>query len=102
MLAIFLSVEHWRNWIGGSETIIYTDNKNLLGRTWNYNKKTERWKATLNEFNIKYVYIEGKNNVIADELSRSSPDKDIKICNISNDLKQSDRYILTNLHGISI
>lgn len=59
MLAIKTSVEKWSSWIGGSQIIVMTDNKNILGNTQNYDKKIDRWKACLSEFNIVYKHISG-------------------------------------------
>ncbi|KAG0435475.1 Retrovirus-related Pol polyprotein from transposon 17.6, partial [Dictyocoela muelleri] len=70
MLAIFLSVNHWRKLIGGSKIIIYTDNKNLLGKQNNFDKKTNRWKACISDLDIEYKHISGFDNIVADELSR--------------------------------
>ncbi|KRH94191.1 hypothetical protein M153_3450008291, partial [Pseudoloma neurophilia] len=70
-------VEKWHSWIGGNKIIIKTDNKNILGQTANFDKKVDRWKASLLEFDIEYMHIAGEMNQIADELSIKS--QNIKI-----------------------
>ncbi|KAG0427035.1 Retrovirus-related Pol polyprotein from transposon 17.6 [Dictyocoela muelleri] len=71
MFAIYMAINKWKSLIGGSKIIVYTDNKNLLGKSDDFNKKTNRWKASISDFNIEYRHIEGKENIIADELSRN-------------------------------
>lgn len=70
MYAIYYSVLYLKNLISGSQLYIKTDNKNILGNTGDYNKKVERWKAALTEFNIEYQFIQGETNITADDLSR--------------------------------
>jgi hypothetical protein len=70
MYAILMCLMHWRTWIGGSRIVVSTDSKNLMGNTRDYNKKIDRWKAILCEFNITYKHIQGKANTVADSLSR--------------------------------
>ncbi|KRH92303.1 putative transposable element [Pseudoloma neurophilia] len=71
MFAIWKCINHWKGLIGGSKIIVKTDNKNLLGNHSNLDKRTARWMAELTEFNLSYEFVEGKTNIIADELSRS-------------------------------
>jgi hypothetical protein len=56
-----------------------------MGNKYDYNKKTERWKAWISEFDIKYNHIQGNENLIADELSRDTELKDSIVMNV-NDL----------------
>lgn len=99
MFAIFSAISHWRSWLGGAQITIRTDSKNLLGNTGKYDKKTERWKAILGEFNIHYVHIDGSTNVIADNLSRTTSETKpvVQCANINENLTAAgpdtfDRY----------
>lgn len=69
-LAVLLASEKWHTWIGGSKITVYTDSKNLLGNTGNFSKKTERWKAELQKYDMVFEHIKGETNTIADDLSR--------------------------------
>lgn len=70
MYAIKESVMHWRTWIGGRKIYIRTDNKNILVKTANFDKKVERWQTAIQEFDIVFEHMYGKENTIADDLSR--------------------------------
>ena len=70
MYSVLKAIDHWRYLIFGCEIRVYTDNKNNTYRTFDFTKKTERWKSYLNQFNITYLHISGKNNFMADYLSR--------------------------------
>ncbi|MGL5898788.1 MAG: RNase H-like domain-containing protein, partial [Lactobacillaceae bacterium] len=69
-LAILLSCIHFKNIIQGCYTEIYTDSRNCLFNNKKLCFRIERWKLLMNEFNHKIKRIEGKDNVIADTLSR--------------------------------
>lgn len=71
MFSIYYSVKYWHCLIKASEIEIHTNNRNILHNTKDFNKKTERWKAFLSGYNVSYVFIKGKENLIADELSRN-------------------------------
>ncbi|MGL5707225.1 MAG: reverse transcriptase domain-containing protein, partial [Aeromonas sp.] len=78
MLAILSAVKNWKDWIGGSEIIVHTDSKNLVCKNADLENRVGKWKAMLTEFNIKYQHISGKENIIADELSRSN--QELGVC----------------------
>ncbi|KAG0437162.1 hypothetical protein DMUE_3854 [Dictyocoela muelleri] len=48
--------------------------KNLLGKSNDFDKKANRWKAILSDISIEYEHINGDKNLIADELSRNKRD----------------------------
>lgn len=58
----------------GLNITIKTDNKNLINIKNNYDTKTDRWIQLCNEYNVKFEFIAGKENYIADYLSRSPSD----------------------------
>lgn len=70
--------EKWKTWLDGSKIIVFTDNKNLISHTNNFNRKVERWKTKIGQFKIEYKFVEGKSNGVADELSRKLNNLEIK------------------------
>ncbi|KAG0435151.1 Transposon Ty3-I Gag-Pol polyprotein [Dictyocoela muelleri] len=70
MLAIYRAIKHWSKLIGGSKIFIYTDSRNNIYDKFDYNKRTNRWKAELSIFDITYKHISGSDNTVADRLSR--------------------------------
>ncbi|KAG0438889.1 Retrovirus-related Pol polyprotein from transposon 17.6 [Dictyocoela muelleri] len=70
MYAIFSAINKWRPLISGSEINIFTDNKNILGKSNDFSKKSNRWKASILDLNISFQHISGNKNTIADNLSR--------------------------------
>lgn len=74
LLAIKLAVEHWSHYLEGHALpiLIRTDHQPL---TWLNNKPAlsgllARWMMTLSAFKFKIDYVKGKNNQVADALSR--------------------------------
>lgn len=49
---IMTAVENWEIWIEGSEVVIKTENKNILGQTTQFNKKNDRWRRVCKEYDI--------------------------------------------------
>ncbi|KAG0431927.1 Transposon Tf2-11 polyprotein, partial [Dictyocoela muelleri] len=84
-LDIIKSLLHFKNIIFNSPIEVRTDNANLL-----YNgplsKRIERWKYVLQEFNITFKHIKGKNNTIADSFSRFNISQIMKL-NLSFQLR---------------
>ncbi|KRH94474.1 pol polyprotein, partial [Pseudoloma neurophilia] len=68
--AVLKAVQSWKNWISCSKIKVFTDNKNSTYRTYDFNKKTERWKAYLLDYDIEYNFVPGSSNTVADYLSR--------------------------------
>lgn len=81
MYAIYYSVKYWNNLIKGSKILVHTDNRNIISDTFDFNKRTERWKAFLCEYDLDYVFIKGETNQVADNLSR----------NVANSEKMSEQ-----------
>jgi hypothetical protein len=68
--AIFKAITKWRNFLLGSEFIVYTDHRNLTYILKHESKKILRWRLALQEFSFLIYHIPGKDNVEADILSR--------------------------------
>jgi cleavage and polyadenylation specificity factor subunit 1 len=74
LLAIYLSIRHFRFMLEGREFIVFTDHMPLLAAL---NRVSPPWTARqqrhlsyISEFNIKLVHTPGVQNVVADSLSR--------------------------------
>ncbi|CAF1370182.1 unnamed protein product [Didymodactylos carnosus] len=75
--AIISSIKKWNQYLDGQEFIVETDHKPLeqLNEKAQVNKKCERWRLQLQQYRFKLKYIKGKDNTIADYLSRSPTDE---------------------------
>ena len=71
--AITCAMKHFAVYLHGSFTNIYSDHKPLqhLPTMVNDNKRLMRWVGTLQQFPHKILYVPGKDNIVADSLSRS-------------------------------
>jgi len=72
MLAITWAVNSLRSYLyGGSKVKIYTDHEPLTHDcNWKGGIAIRRWKANLDEYNKELLYKPGKENIVADALSR--------------------------------
>jgi hypothetical protein len=74
LLALILAVEHWRVYLEGSEhpIMLRTDHRSLqhLSTQPNLNARQVRWVEKLSEFDFVIGYVPGKDNAVADALSR--------------------------------
>ncbi len=50
--------------------VVKTDHKNLTFLKTAQSAKVRRWQLALQEFDFKYIHIEGEDNVVADTFSR--------------------------------
>ena len=74
MLAIIIALEHFHPYISASKIHIMTDHRPLLGVINASNsKRLEKMKVKILDMNINFLYIPGKENVLADLLSRAVP-----------------------------
>lgn len=73
LLAIVWALKTLRNYLYGVQKLnVYTDHQPLTFAVSdrNPNSKIKRWKAFIEEYNAKLIYKPGKENVVADALSR--------------------------------
>jgi hypothetical protein len=77
-LSIVETLKEFRDILLGPQVIVHTDHLNILyGKLSNY--RITIWRLILEEYGPKYVHIAGKNNIVADALSRLEKDEDEKI-----------------------
>lgn len=74
-LALVLALQHFEVYVGGAAqpVTVYTDHNPLtfLDRMRNQNQRLMRWSLLLQGFNISIQHIRGRDNVVADALSRA-------------------------------
>lgn len=72
LLAIVWATKYFRPYLYGRKFVIRTDHKPLqwLHNLKEPNSKLQRWKIKLEEFNFDIEYLSGKENKVADALSR--------------------------------
>ena len=73
-LALVLGLQHFEVYVGGAvqPVVIYTDHNPLvfLDRMRNCNQRLMRWSLILQGYNLEIRHIRGRDNVVADALSR--------------------------------
>ena len=72
MVVIIHAHKIWRNYLVGNKFILLTEN---IGLKYLFDKKTlnarqARWIASLSEYDFEIKHIKGKENIVADVLSR--------------------------------
>ena len=73
LLAIVDAFQQWRVYAeGASDTEVFTDHKNLIyfTTTKQLNRRQVRWAELLGQYKFKITYTPGKDNQVADSLSR--------------------------------
>ena len=73
LLAVYLAVRHFRHYLEGRVFTVYTDHKPLVGAISNNSDRSPRQSRHLSyvsEFTTDFKHLPGKQNVVADALSR--------------------------------
>ena len=73
-LAILVALKKWRHYVHGTKIKILMDHKSLvyLGTQPQLSNRQVRWNEFMSQFDLDIVYLKGKDNVVADALSRRS------------------------------
>jgi hypothetical protein len=73
MAAIVHALKMWRHYLLGRKFVLMTDHYGLryLFDQPNFNARQARWMALLSKFDFEIKHIKGKENKVADALSRS-------------------------------
>jgi RNase H-like domain found in reverse transcriptase/Reverse transcriptase (RNA-dependent DNA polymerase)/Integrase zinc binding domain len=74
LLSIVETLKEFKNILLGQKLIVHTDHKNILYDSDLSNDRIRRWKHLLEEYGPTYVHVAGKDNVVADALSRMDAD----------------------------
>ncbi|KAG0420639.1 Transposon Tf2-6 polyprotein [Dictyocoela roeselum] len=72
--AIIKAVNHFRQLILGAKIVIRTDHANNLPKK-DLTKRQQRWSLLLQEYDFKLCFVKGKENLLADFLSRNFKDQ---------------------------
>jgi hypothetical protein len=75
-LHIVETLKEFRNILFGQQIVVHTDHRNILYKKLS-NDRIIRWRLLLEEYGPEYVYVSGKDNVVADALSRMEADFNI-------------------------
>lgn len=73
LLGIVWAVEHFRPYIFGKRFRVQTDHKPLqwVGKLKESSARVSRWKEILSQYNMDIIYKPGRENIVADWLSRA-------------------------------
>jgi hypothetical protein len=92
-LAILVALKKWRHYVHGTKIRILMDHKSLvyLSTQPQLSNRQIRWNEFLSQFDLQIEYLKGKDNVVADALSRRPDHQDtpstIPIPVVVNDVK---------------
>ena len=75
LLSIVEILKEFRNILFGQEIVIYTDHKNLTCKDFT-TERVLRWRLIIEEFNPDIKHKPGKDNIVADSLSRLRKEED--------------------------
>lgn len=98
LLAIIWATKYFRPYLFGQKFIIRTDHQPLvwLSSLKEPNSKLQRWKIKLNEFDYDIEYVKGKDNKVADFLSRiNAKTHQINL----NEIEEDQRSDMATIHS---
>ncbi len=97
LLTIVETLKEFRNILLGQEIVVHTDHMNIVYGNLS-NSRIARWRLLLEEFGPKYQHIAGKDNVVADVLSRMEANfEDPVDLNLKGDSAQLYTHAMTRL-----
>ena len=108
MLAVVWCLQKLKTYLLGAKIKVYTDHQaiTISDRCRFANNRIMRWILSIQDFDITYEYIEGKNNVAADVLSRNICDynasKKIEEIFVGSIVKKSTVEKLTDISKIQL
>ncbi|GFS54649.1 retrovirus-related Pol polyprotein from transposon opus [Trichonephila clavipes] len=105
LLGIYLSVKHFKHLLEGNDFIIYTDHKPLTFAFKQKNEKAsprqQRQLQYISEFSCNIQHVLGKDNVVADALSRINSISEINFEEIAEE-QTTDEELQKLLHNNSL
>ena len=98
LLSIVETLKEFRNILLGQKLIVHTDHKNIVYGNLS-NSRIARWRMLLEEYGPEYRHIAGKDNVVADALSRMEADfeNDVEDIDVDPDAHHVCAHALTKL-----
>ena len=93
------TIKEFHNILLGYQITVYTDHKNLTYKCFN-TERVMRWRLILEEFGPELKYIKGKNNVVANALSRLENSDNEEILNISELYRYDDKDLPDSAYPI--
>jgi len=90
LLSIVETLKEFRNILLGQRLIVHTDHMNIIYGNLS-NDRIVRWRLLLEEYGPEYRHIKGKENVVADALSRMET-----VNSTENDVGHMTAYVLSN------
>ncbi|GKB36519.1 putative reverse transcriptase domain-containing protein, partial [Tanacetum coccineum] len=114
---VVFALKMWRHYLYGTKCIVYTDNKSLqhILDQKELNMRQRRWLELLSDYDCELRYHPGKENVVADALSRKSRPKPLRvqalvmtiglnlparILNAQVEARKEENYGIEDLHGM--
>ena len=103
--AIFALVKNFEYYLRGVEFVIETDHRNLIWIEKSVEPKIVRWRLYLQSFKFTITHIPGKDNVVADTLSRlfAIYEYNLSDASVLNDLTVSEpdniEELFNSVHG---
>ena len=84
LLAIFLSIKHFKHFLDGSHFTVMTDHKPLLRARHMKDPSPRQWRIIeyLDQFDFTIEFIKGEDNVVADLLSRPCSNQDLQVSTV--------------------
>ncbi|GFV92994.1 retrovirus-related Pol polyprotein from transposon opus [Trichonephila clavipes] len=105
LLGIYLSVKHFKHLLEGNDFVIYTDHKPLTFAFKQKNEKAsprqQRQLQYISEFSCNIQHVLGKDNVVADALSRIDSISEINFEEIAEE-QTTDEELQQLLHNNSL
>ena len=91
-LAVVYGIQYFRSYLFGKTFLVITDHQCLkyLQSFKNPNSRIVRWLLTLQDFSFEIVYRSGKENAVADALSRLENTENAQVLSIQSELTQFD------------
>ncbi|GKB06668.1 putative reverse transcriptase domain-containing protein, partial [Tanacetum coccineum] len=115
--AVVFALKMWRHYLYGTKCVVYTDHKSLqhILDQKELNMRQRRWLELLSDYDCELHYHPGKENVVADALSRKNRPKPLRvrslvmtiglnlpaqILNAQVEARKEENYRTKDLHGM--